>query len=71
MDFADDFFKRLKITSAQRGISMKELVRRALCRELAAGDQAPPAKRLKFPLLQSKHPASLKLTNAQIEEFLT
>jgi hypothetical protein len=71
LDLPDELFRRVKSKSALLGISLKEFISSALERELesALTREAKP-KRVKVPLIRSKHPGTLRLTNAQIEELL-
>lgn len=65
LELPDSLFKRTKIAAVERGMTFKELVGIALERELR--EPAPtPVKKLKFPLIPSKRPGSLHLTNADI-----
>jgi len=71
VDLPDSLFNRLKVLAAQRRVTLKELFQLALRHELAAGrSTAKKNKRLQFPLLHSRQPATLHLTNKQIDEFL-
>ena len=72
LDLPDDTFRQLKSLAAQRGTTLKALMRQAVERELAgANGGAKRRRRLKFPLIPSKEPGTLNLTNAEIEELLT
>jgi hypothetical protein len=53
---------------AKKDASLKQGVRKAVERKRSG----PPAKRRrrKFPILDSKQPGSLRLTNTQIEDLL-
>jgi hypothetical protein len=67
LELPDSLFKRTKIAAVERGMTFKELVGIALERELREPAPAKkPAKKLTFPLIPSKRPGSLHLTNADI-----
>ena len=64
-DLPDELLKRAKIEAVARGISLKELIRSALARELGGGASCDrPTRRLSFPMLPSRAPGSLELTSA-------
>lgn len=72
LDLPDDTFRQLKSLAAQRGTTLKALMRQTVERELAgANGETKRRRRLKFPLIPSKEPGTLNLTNAEIEELLT
>jgi hypothetical protein len=71
LDLPDDLFRNLKTLAAQRGTTLKQLLHAAVERELERARQQPHRTRLSFPLLDSKEPGKLQLTNADIEDFLT
>ena len=68
VDLPDPVFRRLKATAALEGSSLKQIILRAIEKEL----HAVPLKRRKarFPLIRSKEPGVLSLTNAEIDEIL-
>ena len=70
LDLPDETFQELKALAARRGVTLKWILRRAVENELK---RLPPPghRRIRFPILKSKEPASLDLTNAEIEELLT
>jgi len=67
----DEVFRQLKSVAAQRGTSMKQLLRTAVERELATDHKHNHEYRVTLPILDSKEPGTLNLTNADIEELLT
>ena len=70
LDLPDETFRQLKSLAAQRGQTLKQVVRSAVERELAGARLPPKRRRVKFPILDSKAPGTLNLTNAQIEDLL-
>ncbi len=68
VDLPDPVFRRLKATAALEGSSLKQIILRAVEKELHA---APPKRRrARFPLIRSEEPGVLSLTNAEIDEIL-
>lgn len=68
VDLPDDLFRELKSLSARHGISLKTMIRTAVEEEIRKTERRT-ARRLKFPLLASRSPGSLSLTNAEIEDL--
>ena len=60
----------MKATAALRGVSLKEFLLRAIEHEMAK-KQAKKDYAVRLPLVRSKHPGTLNLTNAEIEDLLT
>jgi len=72
MDFPDDMFRRLKALAAMRGMSLKQVLHKAVQDELAAAEDQPLVReKIHFPLIRSKTPGVLKLKNADIDDLLT
>ncbi len=69
VEIPDSLFRRAKSQAAREGVSLKTLLVRAVENELAR-EGTPAARRIKFPLLKSKEPRTLDLTNAEIDELL-
>ena len=70
IDLPDPVFRDLKALAAQRGTSLKALIRKAVENEIRS-ENGKVGRRVKAPLLDSDQPGTLNLTNAQIEELLT
>jgi hypothetical protein len=70
VDLPDPVFRELKALAARRGTSLKEIIRQAVEEEIRKGER-PTGRRLKFPILSSREPGALNLTNAEIEDILT
>ena len=69
---SDEIFRQLKSVAAMRGTTLKEILRTAVEHELERTAVSPAAEhRVKFPILDSKQPGTLNLTNAEIEDLLT
>ncbi len=69
VDIPDPIYRQLKSKAAVKGCSMKDLILRGVQAELA-GNPVPKKGRVKLPLIDSKQPGSLKLTNQMINEIL-
>jgi len=67
VDIPDRTYRRLKSKAAQQGCSVKELVLRGVEKELAL----PRARRrVRLPIVRSKKPGTLRITNDQIYEIV-
>ena len=71
VDLPDETFRRLKAAAAERGVTLKVVLRVAVENELRRMSPPAPEHRLAFPLLDSEAPGTLNLTNAEIEDLLT
>lgn len=69
IDLPNDLFRQVKSKAALRGKTLKEFVRVAVEREIAVETPAS-SYRVKLPLIKSKKPKTLSLTNAEIENLL-
>jgi len=68
MELPDPLFRRLKAAAALEGTSLKRIILRAVEKELESGQ--PGRRRIRFPLIRSKQPGVLSLTNPQIDDLL-
>jgi len=69
IDIPDDTFRALKIRAASEGTTIRKIILDAL-EERPEPAKAPHAKGiLPFPVIQSKRPGTLDLTNEQIDEL--
>jgi len=69
IDLPNDLFRQAKSKAALRGKTLKEFVQAAIEKEVST--KTPRAShRVKLPLIKSKNPKSLSLTNAEIENLL-
>jgi hypothetical protein len=69
IDLPNDLFRQVKSKAALRGETLRQFVQAAIEKEIAI---AAPASsfRVKLPLIKSKKPKTLSLTNAEIENLL-
>jgi hypothetical protein len=70
VDIPDPVYRKLKAKAASQGCSVKELVLRGVTAELENGGRRRKRKRVALPLVDSKKPGWLELTNSRINEIL-
>ncbi len=70
VDIPDSIYRRLKSEAALRGCSVKELVLRGVEAELEGLKDKRKRKAVRLPLIHSKRPGQLHLTNRIINEIL-
>jgi plasmid stability protein len=71
IDIPDPLFREMKIRAATEGTSVREIVLEGLASRLGRGKE--PAKqdsRLRFPVIRSKKPGSLKLGEEGVYEYI-
>ena len=68
VDIPDPTYRQLKSKAAQRGCSVKELILQSVQHELRPRSRR--RGRIKLPLLESKEPGTLRLTNEMIYEII-
>jgi len=71
LDLPDATFRQLKALAAERGLPLKQVLRTAVERELVASRSPTRQRRVRVPILKSREPGTLNLTNAEIEDILT
>lgn len=72
IDLPDALFRRTKAVAALRGSSMKDLIVRAIERELVAksGNQAKPSQRAKFPVVHLRSGREIDLAGFDFDDLL-
>lgn len=70
VDIPDPIYRRLKSTAALRGCSVKELVLQAIQAEFQKAEPSRKKKFVKLPIITSKNPGWLNITNREINEIL-
>ena len=70
VDLPDATFRRLKALAARRGTTLKQVLRSAIEKEIVVVTAKPERCRISVPVLKSKQPGALKLTNAELDDFL-
>ena len=68
VDIPDPTYRELKSKAAKQGCSVKEIILRGVEKEL--GTENRKKGRIQLPIVQSKRPGSLRLTNRMINEIL-
>ena len=68
IDLPDPLFRELKAVAARRGKSLKAVIQTAVEEEIRRVERRA-GRRVKFPVLSSREPGSLALTNAEIEDL--
>ena len=71
IELPDELFRQLKILAANRRVTLKTLVERAVENEVVRARAQGVRRRLRFPILDSKERETLNLTNAEIEDLLS
>lgn len=69
VDLPDSLFRQVKSVAALRGSTLKEFIQDALLLAVAS-DRGVRRHRVRLPLIRSKDPGALRLTNADIEDHL-
>ena len=67
VDIPDGTYRKLKAKAAQQDCSVKELILRGVEKELAL---ARTGRRIELPIVRSKEPGTLHITNEQIYELV-
>src|SRR6059058_251741 len=70
VDIPDPVYRQLKAKAALRGCSVRELILSGVKAELKGAVSKKPGKKFKLPLIESKHPGRLNLTNKMINELI-
>jgi len=68
IDIPDDLFKAAKLHAVQVETTLRELVIEGLKSQLQKS--AVPREHIQFPILHSKNPGTLDLTNEQIDDLI-
>ena len=69
VDLPDPLFWQIKRLAALKGLTFEEFVEGAL-RQATAGNRRGRGRRVALPLVRSKQPGTLRLTNIDIENQL-
>ena len=68
LDIPDETYRAIRILAAERGTSMRQLMLEGV--ELVRRQNKPPVRPFQVPVIRSKQPGTLDLTNEQIDEIL-
>ena len=70
LDLPDDLLKRAKITAVERGTTLRDLVSRALTRELDSSETSPlQGRRVEVPIVKSSRHGQVVVTDEDIRRF--
>ncbi|HEY6344011.1 MAG TPA: hypothetical protein VIY49_21150 [Bryobacteraceae bacterium] len=69
-DLPDDLFRRTKVLAALQGSSMKDLIVRAIEREVSGGRTAKRQAPVKLPLIKSKTGRKLDLSDFDFDDLI-
>lgn len=67
IDIPDETYRTIKVLAAERGTTVRELVLEGM--ELVRRHPPAPARKFEVPVIRSKRPGTLHLTNEQIDEL--
>ncbi|MGA3076616.1 MAG: hypothetical protein ABSG56_23380 [Bryobacteraceae bacterium] len=67
VDIPDAVYRRLKASAAEQGCSVKELIVRGVENQLETRKRS---NRIRLPIVRSKQPGTLRLTNDRIYEII-
>lgn len=70
VELPDVAFRGLKVLAAREGVTLKQILLRAVDAELRRAGQGLSEERREFPVVRSKRPGSLRITNAEIDDLL-
>jgi hypothetical protein len=70
IDLPDALFRKTKATAAMRGSSMKDLIVRAVEREVSQAPARPKTKRAKLPVIHLWKGRKLDLTHFDFDDLL-
>ncbi len=70
VDIPDPIYRRLKSVAALRGCSVMDLVLRGVRTALEGPGEKRGKKTVKLPIIDSRRPGRLRLTNRAINEIL-
>lgn len=70
IDVSDTLYKKIKVTAAMHGLSIKEFITRAVEHELEVSCNDFQSRRVRLPLVPSEKPGSLVLASDDIAAAL-
>jgi uncharacterized caspase-like protein len=71
VDLPDAIYQQLRSLASKRGTTTTQILRGVVEREVVAAARTRQRRRVKVPILKSKQPRTLNLTNSEIEDLLT
>jgi len=70
IDLPDRVFRKAKAVASLEGVSLKQLITRAIEHELEAGTPSLSPKRVSIPIVRSKRPGSVQVTSERIASIM-
>jgi hypothetical protein len=70
VDIPDAEYRLLKVKAAEEGKTIKELIHDGVKAVLAREKKKKPFRKMKLPLIKSKNPGTLVLTNEMIYDLI-
>ncbi|MFP4564770.1 MAG: hypothetical protein ACLFRY_15840 [Spirochaetia bacterium] len=70
IDINDALYRKIKVTAALNGLSLKEFITRAVEHELESSGPEFEGRRVRLPLIPSENPGSLVLDSDSIAAVL-
>jgi hypothetical protein len=70
IDIPDETYRELKIKAAREGTALRQIVLRGIQRELEPAAPQQPPRKFQVPVIRSKQPGTLNLTNEEIDDIL-
>lgn len=70
IDLNDALYKKIKVTAAMNGLSLKEFITRAVEHEMESSGPELEVRRVRLPLISSENPGSLVLDSDAISAAL-
>jgi hypothetical protein len=67
VDIPDETYRELKMLAAERGTTVRQIVLDGVA--LVRQEKPKPARKFAVPVIRSKRPGTLQLTNEQIDEL--
>ena len=72
IDIPDEILKQAKIAAVERGLTLRDLVGKALVRELgSAATGLRPGRRVSFPIFRSREPGALQAAAQELSRLET
>lgn len=70
IDINDALYKKVKVTAAMNGLTLKEFITRAVKHELESSGTGFESRRARLPLVPSENPGSLVISSDDIAAVL-
>jgi hypothetical protein len=70
VDIPDPLYRELKEEAARKGTSVKQILLESVVARRARAESKAPRAKLRFPLVTSKQPGSLRLGEEGVYEYI-